>query len=158
MRKTKRIAKPVIADTVSYVKANVATLPSHTKAYTLAAAGIFTSLESLVRGKVAQSDVNDLTSMAYMSLALYNLGVGVDDKKGVIDGVKAINSINSRYITQRVYRGTGPEITAIRELVGIHISQLNETTPGLLKDAIIYVKQSLALDAARKKAEKRLCT
>ena len=149
MRKPRRIPRPVITDPVAYVTANVATLPSHTKAYMLLTASVLTSLDNLLRAEVHVSDIKDITAMGYMSLALYNLGAGVDERTTVIEGIKAINSVNQRYKVHKVYRGNASEIAAIRALAGVHISQLNEATIPVLKEAISFLKQSLTVGKAK---------
>lgn len=145
MTRPKRVPKPIVVDTMALVKAQITTLPHHTKAYMLLTAATLTSLDNLARGQVSQSDVNDITAMGYMSLALYNLGLGVDEKQSVIDGIKAINAIGERYKTKGVYRGTGSELQAIRTLVGIHVSQLNEATIKHLAEARDFVKASMSI-------------
>lgn len=107
-----------------------------------------TAMAALLRGQATRRDMDLLIAMSNIVTALQHYGFGKEYKEVATQGRMAIISIAHRAIKVKRFVPTGPEITALNELMELHDAQFDIITVKDLDIAIEYAKAKVRSKAA----------
>ena len=94
------------------------------------------ALAALMTGAATEAHVRDVIAAHNMCTALVDRGVGSDYKWVVEASEAALRSL----ILRPRYVLTGPEITAMRDLLELHNQQIEVSTVAVVEDSIHHAK------------------
>lgn len=148
----KYVPKPKM-NTLVLVGENIKPVTSHTSYLLDLKLKNSTAMASLLRGQATRREMDLLIAMSNIVTALQHLGFGKEYKEIAVQGRIAIISIAHRAVKVGRFVPTGPEITALNELMELHDAQFDVITVKDLDKAIDYAKA-----AARSKSATKLPT
>ena len=134
-KKSKYKPRPVILDTMRWVKQGLSTIDSHSAGVELRLKN-HAALEAVIKGEAKPFDVDTLIVMSNLATALKRQGVGEEYHDVCIDGADAIESLKERGNKTGRYICTGQELTAIKTLAELHDAQLSIIRVNDLQEAI----------------------
>lgn len=101
------------------------------------------ALLALMRGNATKQDMNILVAVSNMTETLCSMGFGKEYSAVAVDGREAILKIVFRAVDKLKFVPTGPEITAVRELVELHEQQMGVITIAEMDKAIALADKQL---------------
>lgn len=143
----KYVPKPKM-NTLIVVGENIKPVTSHTSYLLELKLKNSTAMAALLRGQATRRDMDLLIAMSNIVTALQHYGFGKEYKEVAIQGRIAIISIAHRAVKVGRFVPTGPEITALNDLMELHDAQFDIITVKDLDRAIEYAKAKVRSKSA----------
>lgn len=141
MRKRSRYRpRPVLLDTMAHVRSGLEHMCSDVARFSLLKIKNHDALDTLVHGTATRLQMELLTNVSNLTGALAKQGFGADWTPEIRAGEDALLTLSQRGTAHQMhFVGTGPELNAVRELMGIHDAQLEAVTIQDVERAMDYV-------------------
>ena len=109
------------------------------------------ALDSILTGQGTKDHVDVLISAVNMSEALIRIRdeLGVDWKDEIKAAQDAIYTMGKRGIEKNSFLFTGPEMTAVKLVMDLHDTQLDECSVKEMEQALFIVEEEIRLKKAR---------
>lgn len=109
------------------------------------------ALDSILTGQGTKDHVDLLISAVNMSEALIRIRdeLGVDWKDEIKAAQDAIYTMGKRGIEKNSFLFTGPEMTAVKLVMDLHDTQLDECSVKEMEQALFIVEEEIRLKKAR---------
>jgi hypothetical protein len=109
------------------------------------------ALESILTGKGTRQDVDVLIAAVNMSEALIRIreDLGRDWAKEIREAQDAIYTMGKRGFEKNRFAFTGPEMNAVRLIMDLHDTQLDECSVKEMEHALFIVAEEIRLKKAR---------
>lgn len=147
--------RPVIYDTMSYVKGGMLKLPQAVNANAILRIKNHDALAAIAQGRGVFQDADLLVAAFNMSEALVavNTDLGLEYKPTIRAGLDAVRDMSRRGLRTGRFVCTGPELTAINAAMEVHDAQLDAATIAELEKALALVERLLAAGKGERIAE-----
>lgn len=109
------------------------------------------ALESILTGQGTRADVDVLIAAVNMSEALIRIreDLGRDWAKEIRDAQDAIYTMSKRGVKKNRFAFTGPEMNAVKLIMDLHDTQLDECSVKEMEHALFIVAEEIRLKKAR---------
>ena len=109
------------------------------------------ALEAILTGQGTRADVDVLIAAVNMSEALIRIreDLGRDWAKEIRDAQDAIYTMSKRGVEKNRFAFTGPEMTAVKLIMDLHDTQLDECSVQEMEQALFIVAEEIRLKKAR---------
>lgn len=131
--------KPVLSNPLDYVLEGVRPPNPHSNEVAALHVANHTAAHQLSRGQATTEDMKFLVTMSNMTEAMWCQGIGKEYESELKAGQDALVSVCTRGKDSGRYVATGPELTAINQLIELHDAQFETISVSELMKATSYV-------------------
>jgi hypothetical protein len=149
-KKSKYQPRPIIPDTMSYVKVGITPVADIGVAATNLQMINRDALEEILKGRGTKWHVDTLIEVFNLCEAMAMMRMGHDWMEEIHQGQDAILAMARRGLKTGSFVFTGPEMAIAKTIMELHEEQLKQCTVNQLDDAMKLVKECKRLKKARK--------
>jgi len=149
-KKSKYRPRPIIPDTMNYVKVGITPVADIGAAATNLQMVNRDALEEILKGRATKWHVDTLIEVFNLCEAMAMMRMGNDWMEEIHEAQDAILSMARRGVKGGSFVFTGPEMAIAKTIMELHEEQLKQCTVSQLDDAIKLVKECKRLKKARK--------
>lgn len=149
-KKSKYRPRPIIVDTMHYVKVGVTPVAQSGEAATNLQMINRDALEEVLKGRATKWHVDTLIEVFNLCEAMAMMRMGHDWMEEIHQAQDAMLSMARRGVKTGSFVFTGPEMEIVKTIMELHEEQLKQCTVNQLDDAIKLVAECKRLKKARK--------
>lgn len=135
-KRSKYRPKPVVRDTLAYVKENLTPITCHENYLIDLKIRNSASMVALLRGEATKLDLDNLIAMSNITEVLQRMGFGKEYEDVTVNGRTAILNIVHRAVTTKRFVPTGPQIKDLNLLMELHDAQMEVITVKDMENAL----------------------